>query len=202
MLRPLLIRRIAILALATGLAFGAVGTPIATAAPTLAREEQQGKVLLESVRSGERRCSDLSADDFELIGEYAMGRYLGDEGAHAAMNRRMTLTMGAAGERRMHTALGHRYGGCAGGPAPGWIGAMAGMMGGHGSSDHGPGMMGGGAYEGSSGHYGTTMGFGHHGDADVGVLGVVLIALAAAALGAGVVTLALRGRRPREDTAP
>lgn len=92
----------------------------------MAQEEQQGGAIAESVRSGERKCSDLSADDFELVGEYAMGRYLGDEASHAAMNRRMTLMMGDAGERRMHTALGHRYTDCAGGPASDWVGPMAG----------------------------------------------------------------------------
>ena len=74
------------------------------------------------MRAGEKQCSHLSAEEFELIGEYAMGRYLGDEVTHSEMNRRMTRMMGEAGERRMHVALGHRYSGCSGGPTSGWVG--------------------------------------------------------------------------------
>ncbi|MGE5408511.1 MAG: hypothetical protein ACM3NV_07855, partial [Syntrophothermus sp.] len=130
MLPGLRIRRIAVLAIATGLGFGVVGPSVAIAGSTLAHEEQQGQRLAESLSSGEKQCSDLSADDFELIGEYAMGRYLGDEATHEAMNRRMSAMMGEVGEQRMHMALGYRYSGCPGGPAPGWLGPMAGMMGG------------------------------------------------------------------------
>lgn len=190
MLSKLLKREIAILALVMGLALGALGSPIATAAPTLAQEEQRGEAIAESVRSGARQCSDLSSDDFELIGEYTMGRYLGDDGAHAAMNERMALMMGEVGERRMHTALGYRYTSCAGGPASDWVGPIAGMMGGPGSGGNGPGMMRGGEYRGG-GYSGSMMGSGHHGG-DVSMFGVVLIALAAAALGAGLVMLVLR----------
>ena len=69
MLRVLPIRRAATLALLMGVAFGVAGPPIAAAAPTLAQEEQQGEGIAKSLQSGERHCSDLSADDFELIGE-------------------------------------------------------------------------------------------------------------------------------------
>jgi hypothetical protein len=48
-------------------------------------------------RGREGGCSELAPSEFELIGEYAMGRYLGDEGAHAAMNERMTSMMGESG---------------------------------------------------------------------------------------------------------
>jgi hypothetical protein len=179
MLRELPTGRIAAWALSAGLALSVIGLEVAAvAAPTLAQEERQGEEIAESVRAGDRRCADLSADDFELIGEYAMGRFLGDEGAHAAMNKRMTLMMGEAGERRMHVALGYRYSGCSGGPASGWVGSMAGMMGGRGSD----------------GYPGTMMGFAHH-DGDVSALGDVLIAHAAGALGAGVALLVVR-RQP------
>jgi hypothetical protein len=153
------------------------------------------------VRSGEKQCSDLSADEFELIGEYAMGSFLGDKGAHAAMNRRMTLMMGEAGDRRMHVALGYRYSGCPGGPASGWVGPMAGMMGGAGTGGSGSGMMGG-DYEDRGSYSGTMMSSGGHGDSGISTLGVVLIALAAAAVGAGVVALLTQRQQPREDSAP
>ena len=202
MLRAPVIRRIAVLALATGLSLCITGSVTAAAAPTLAQEEQQGEGIAESVRSGEKQCSDLSAEEFELIGEYAMGSYLGDEGTHAAMNRRMTLMMGEAGERRMHTALGYRYSGCSGGPASGWVGPVAGMMGGSGTGGNGAGMMGGGEYEERGNYSGTMMGSDGHGESGIDTLGVVLIALAAAAVGAGVVTLLTQRRQPRKDGAP
>lgn len=151
----------------------------------LTSDVQQGQRLAESLRSGEKQCSDLKADDFELIGEYAMSRYLGSTARHEAMNRHMVAMMGNAGEERMHQALGYRYSGCPGGPAAGWVGPMGGMMyGGSGgeSENYAGGMMGG-----YPGYRGGMMGFGSSGDSDIGVLGVVLIALAAAAVGGALV---------------
>ncbi len=178
----------------------------AAAAGDLAQEEQQGEGLAESVHSGERRCSDLTAEDVELIGEYAMGRYLADPAAHEAMNRRMAWMMGAAGERRMHVALGYRYTGCRGGPPWGWMGPMAGMMYGRYGGDesgghHGSGMMGG-PWEGEGDEYlGSMMSGWHHGDGGIGGIGVVLIALVAAAVGGGIAVLVLRRRGPDRDGA-
>jgi hypothetical protein len=202
MLRALAIRRIVVVALAAGLSFCIAGSSVATAAPTLAQEEQQGEGIAESVRAGDRQCADLSADEFELVGEYAMGSYLGSEATHSAMNRRMTLAMGDAGERRMHMALGYRYSGCSGGPSSGWVGPMAGMMSGHGTDGNGARMMGGGEYEERGSYAGSMMGFSGHGDSGIGALGVVLIALAAAAVGAGVAALSMRRRQPREGATP
>jgi hypothetical protein len=171
------------------------------AAGALTQEEGRGHGLAESVRSGERQCSDLSGKDLELIGEYAMGRYLANPAAHEAMNRRMTWMMGAVGERRMHVALGHRYTGCPGGPAWGWMGAMTGMMGGHygggeSGGSFGPSMMGGNGEGEGGGSRRSMMGGRHHGDGGIGGLGVVLVALAAAGIGAGIAVLVLRRRGP------
>ncbi|HVC07034.1 MAG TPA: hypothetical protein VND98_05560 [Solirubrobacterales bacterium] len=184
----------------------------AAAPAALAQEEQQGHGLAEAVRSGEKQCSQLSADDFELIGEYAMGRYLADPAAHEAMNRHMTAMMGAEGERRMHTALGYRYSECEGGPASRWVGPMAGMMyGGYGHGEsggsYGPGMMGGNWNEESGEHAGSEyrrsmMGDGWPHDGDIGVWGVVLIAFGAALLGGGLVALTMHLRGPRQHSAP
>jgi hypothetical protein len=166
---------------------------------------RQGQRLSDFLRSGQQRCSDRSADDFELIGEYAMGRYLANLEAHAAMNRRMALMMGRAGEQRMRAALGHRYSGCSGGPASGWVGAMSSMMSGRSGgpgSGVGPGMMGGNEYEDRSRYRSTMMGSGLYGDSDIGVQGVVLIAIAAAALGGGLVALMQYRHRLRQSAAP
>ena len=191
-----MLRSIALLATAAVLVFPAAATA------ALAQEEKQGQGLAESVRSGEKPCSELAADDFELIGEFAMGQYLGSTDAHAAMNRRMTQMTGESGERRMHMALGYHYTRCQGGPASSWMGLMAGMM----YGDYGPGMMGGnqGGYSGSmmgdnwsgrQGDYrGSMMGDDWHHDDDIAAWGVILIAFAAALLGGGVVALVIHLR--------
>jgi hypothetical protein len=111
------------------------------------------------------------------------------------MNRRMTAMTGAAGERRMHIALGHRYSGCPGGPATGWVGPMGSMMSGRAGGSFGPGIMRRGEYENRGSRQGTMMGIGGHNDSDISAMAVVLIALAAAALGGGLVAL-LQSRRP------
>jgi hypothetical protein len=166
----------------------------ATALAGLSSDVQQGQRLAESIRSGQKQCSDLSAEDFELIGEYAMSRYFGNTATHEAMNSRMAAMMGSSGEERMHQALGYRYSGCPGGPAAGWIGAMGGMMSGayRGESPNYGGMMGGEYRAG----YGM-MGFRGSGDSDVSVLGVVLIALGAAAVGGALVFAGMRLSRSR-----
>lgn len=164
-----------------------------TALGDLSSDVQQGQRLAESIRSGEKKCSDLAADDFELIGEYAMSRYLGSNATHEAMNRHMTAMMGSGGEERMHQALGYRYSGCPGGPGAGWVGPMGGMMSGNyeASGNYGSGMMGGGYGRGM-------MGFEDSGDGDISILGVVLIALAAAAAGGALVFAGMRlGRTDR-----
>lgn len=165
---------------------GITGSAIGASGSTLAQEEQRGKEIAESVRAGENRCADLSVNEFESIGEYAMGSYLGSEAGHSAMNRRMTLMMGGAGERRMHIALGYRYSSCAGGPATSWVGAMAGMMGGRGAGGNRPGMMAAGEYEERGSYSGTMMSSSGHRDSGISTPGIVLIALAAAAIGVGV----------------
>lgn len=122
----------------------------AAAQASLAGEERQGQDVIAQLRAGGKSCSDLSAEDFDHIGESVMLRALGSTGLHQTMNERMSLMMGAQGELRMHQVLGQRYAGCssnAGGGA-GYGGMMGrGMM--------GPGTMGG-YYR--SGGWGAMMG--------------------------------------------
>jgi hypothetical protein len=166
-----------------------------TAWAGLAGDVQQGERLAEEIRSGAKNCSDLSAGDFELIGEYAMSRYLGSTSRHEAINRRMAAMMGTSAVQRMHQALGYRYTECPGGPDAGWVGPMGAMMyrgpGGE-SGNYGSGMMGG-----YPGYRRGMMGFGGSGDSDIGVLGVVLIAFVAAAAGGAVVFAVQRVGRSR-----
>lgn len=131
------------------LTLGAWGVPagLANATP---QEERQGSQILRGLEAGTLECGDAKASDFELVGEYAMGRMFGSSAQHEAMNQMMTLMMGGRGEERVHEAMGRRFSGCGGGQLPAGFGQMMGavnamgMMGGD--------MMGGGP--GQSGPYG------------------------------------------------
>lgn len=106
-----------------------------TALASLADEQNQGRELAGQLRSGAKTCGDLSADDFEHIGEYVMGHMLGSTSAHQAMNDRMRLMMGDQGEERMHQLIGKRFAGCANGSANNSGTAMGpGMMNGYGGN--------------------------------------------------------------------
>lgn len=99
----------------------------ASALASLANEQRQGGALAARVSAGAKSCTTLTADDLDLIGEYAMFRALGSTSVHRALNDRMTIMLGADGETRMHQLLGRRYAGCSrAGTQDGY-----GMMGGH-----------------------------------------------------------------------
>jgi hypothetical protein len=179
------------------LAAAALAVPYPAAA-NVTSEVQRGQQLAIAVRSGQQPCSALSADDFELVGEYAMDRFIGNRAAHEAMNQHMVQMMGSAGERRMHIALGYRYIGCPGAPPSSWLGPMAGMMGNYGGgSGPGPGMMGP-RRGGPGGSYGPMMRAGSHGDRDLSGPAIAALGFVAAVLGGLLVAFALylRGRRP------
>jgi hypothetical protein len=84
----------------------------AAAAASLVDEQRQGRSVVAQLQSGAKRCADLSGDDYEHVGEYVMGRALGSQRAHEAMNDRMRAMLGAQGEARMHAAMGRRFTGC------------------------------------------------------------------------------------------
>jgi hypothetical protein len=134
--KPRLLAAIACLALAA-----AVASPgIASATP---QEEQQGSQILRELESGKLKCGDASAADFELVGEYAMGRMFGSPSQHEAMNQMMSRMMGAPGEERVHEAMGRRFSGCGGGRLPAGFGRMMGAV-------NAMGMMGGGIMGGAN----------------------------------------------------
>lgn len=109
----------------------------ASAAP--AQVERQGSQVVRELESGKLRCGEASADDFERVGEYVMGRMLGPGSDHAAMDEMMSRMTGAGSEARIHGAMGRRFAGCGGGQLPAGFGRMMGavnaigMMGGYGS---------------------------------------------------------------------
>ena len=182
---------------------GTLLLPATSAASGLGAEVDQGRSLAQAVRAGERGCGELSSAQLELVGEYAMDRFLGNRSAHEAMNAHMVAMMGEPGERRMHIALGRRYSGCGSVSPYGWMGPMLGMMGGSGGGyapGSGRGMMGGG--------YGSMMGRnggpggGHHGGDDVDAMAVVAIAFGAALLTGLLVALVMGGRQRRSQVPP
>jgi hypothetical protein len=80
----------------------------AVAQASLADEQRQGQNLIAQLQSGAKTCRDLSADDLDHIGEYAMFRALESISLHQTMNDRMTAMLGEQGESRMHQLLGAR----------------------------------------------------------------------------------------------
>lgn len=153
-----------------------------SASAQLANEVLQGQRSVESVRSGERACSGLTAGDFERMGEYAMGRALQSTAVHESMNRRMAAMVTSRGERRMHVALGYRISGCVGGPASAWIASMGSMMSGR-AGEYAGGMMaaGGGWRSGS----------------DMATGSAIVIAVASALLGGALGALGMHRHRRR-----
>ena len=177
-------RNCALAAFAFAVLSSTAGT-VAAQAESVAAEEQQGARVLRAVEDGKRRCTDLSTQEFERVGEYVMGRMAGSTSAHRSMNDLMARTMGERSEERMHELLGQRFTGCARrGTAD--FGAMMGMMGGV-AGTGGPGMMGGRRGDG----YGS---LGSSGDDDSDLAAVLMVVLMAALL--GLVAFALWRWRP------
>ena len=75
-------------------------------------EEQEGKVLLNNLANKTTTCPKLSNADFEKIGEYFMGRSIGNTQRHISMNEMMKRMMGEKGEEQAHQAMGKRLSGC------------------------------------------------------------------------------------------
>ncbi len=140
---------------------------LAFAAPALAddvaAEQAQGAQVLSQVQQGTLRAKSLTADQYQVLGEYLMGRALGSTQLHQRMNTLMDEMMGSRASDQMHIYLGKRYLGVTATPSSrysqlyglmgtmmsGYRGsALAGMMGaylnGQGTAGDpmGPGMMG------------------------------------------------------------
>jgi len=89
---------------------------VLSVAPTLAqdnhtaREEKEGRAILEKLQVKQVTCDKLNDDDFERLGEYYMGQIAG--GSHESMNALMERMMGKAGEEQMHVIMGKRLSSC------------------------------------------------------------------------------------------
>jgi putative membrane protein len=166
-----------------------------------ASEEQQGAQLLQSLQAGKQQCQQLARDQFELIGEYVMGRMVGSTARHEAMNQQITATSGASGEVQAHVFMGQRFAGCATGDAPAAFGSMMGMMGNYSGANGG---MTGNGRDGGNGIGSNMMGgsgsraSGHDGWSSTNIVLVILVAVLAAALAA----LALAARRSWRRSPP
>lgn len=184
---------VACLALTAALASPAV----AGATP---REEARGSQILDELESGKLRCGEASAADFELVGEYAMGRMFGSPAQHEAMNQMMSRMMGARGEEGVHEAMGRRFSGCGGGQLPAGFGQMMGAVNAMGAM--GNGMMGGASRGGSSYDGPSSMmggyGYGSTGTNDEdfdGPSAAAMVGMMAVLIGAVALALFLLARR-------
>lgn len=199
-------RTLAAIVVITGLA-SLVGAPSGAAESA----ESRGQALLQAVDSGQRNCTDLSAADFEAIGEFTMGRMLGSPQAHEAMDQLATQMMGSGGLERMHQVMGQRFAACGQPDFPGGFSQMMSMapgMGGTIGYSGGSSMMGGGGYGPSDqGSGGGAVGPGSMGsdyqssagdsDADDDPGAWMAVAMLVLILGAGALAYFLVRRRPR-----
>lgn len=170
---------------------------IAPAASASVEEEQQGAQIFREINAGTKECSGATASDFELVGEYVMGRMLGSPQAHESMNSMMARMMGSAGEERVHQVMGQRFAGCGHPAFPTRFGQTMGAM----------GMMTGGTGPGSGammgGNPGSSSMMGGSGANDHDNLSVswILVVAVGLIIGAGVTALVVRPRVSRADAA-
>lgn len=97
------------------------------------KEEAEGKEVWEKLQSKELACDKLSDENFAVLGEYFMGRMMGD--SHSAMNEMMARMQGEQGETAIHVVMGKRLSGCDTAAAfplgsSGWLPMMQMMWGG------------------------------------------------------------------------
>lgn len=114
------------------LTFGAILAMLSVGAASglaAASTQQQGSQLLQSLETGEQKCQQLSDAQFEVIGEYVMGRMLGSTARHEAMDEQMRDATDAASEAQAHVFMGRRFANCVTGDVPDVFGSMMGMMG-------------------------------------------------------------------------
>ncbi len=83
-----------------------------SAVAATAQDQIKGKQIWEQLQAKKIQCKSLTSDNYELLGEYFMGKNIGDTERHALMNSMMQNMMGKNGEEQMHIVLGKRFSGC------------------------------------------------------------------------------------------
>lgn len=74
------------------------------------QDEAAGKAIFDKLLAKQVQCSQLTDDDFDVLGDYFMGQMMGS--AHTAMNARLEQQLGSDGEKQMHVVMGKRLSGC------------------------------------------------------------------------------------------
>lgn len=77
-----------------------------------AKEEAEGKTIWEKLQTKQLECNALTDENYQALGEYFMGKAIGNTQRHAAMNQMMIGMMGEEGEEQMHVVMGKRISGC------------------------------------------------------------------------------------------
>ncbi len=77
---------------------------------TTAQDEAAGKAVWDKLQNKQVTCSQLTDDNFDVLGDFFMGNMVGVN--HDAMNQMMVQRLGQDGEKQMHIALGKRLSGC------------------------------------------------------------------------------------------
>lgn len=77
---------------------------------TTAKDEAAGKAVWDKLQNKQVRCSQLTDDDFDVLGDFFMGNMMGSN--HDSMNQLMAQRLGDNGEKQMHIAMGKRLSGC------------------------------------------------------------------------------------------
>lgn len=89
------------------------GAPQGAASADQQKEEAEGKALYDKLQAKQTTCTDLSDNDFELIGEYFMGQQAA--AGHEQVNAMIKQMMGDDGEVQMHILIGKNAAGCVAG---------------------------------------------------------------------------------------
>lgn len=76
------------------------------------KEELEGKKIFDNLNNQKVNCSQLNDNDFELLGDYFMGRSIGSPQNHTRMDEMMKIMIGEQGKEQMHIAMGKRLSGC------------------------------------------------------------------------------------------
>ncbi len=73
-------------------------------------DEQKGWAIYNQLQNKQTTCSKLTNSDFDVLGDFYMGRMMSTN--HAAMDRFMADKLGINGETQVHITIGKRLSGC------------------------------------------------------------------------------------------